>query len=95
MSKFKLPQRLDTSSAPDVEKKLTALLNMEKPKMLVCDFSQTVYVSSAGLRVMLVMAKTTKKVGTEFVLGNMQQSVYDIFKMSGFDSILDIRNSLE
>ena len=90
MTEYKLPSRLDAVSAPEVEEKLIRLITRDKPEQLVCDFSDTDYVSSAGLRVMLVVTKQMKKAGGGFLLRGMQEPVYDIFKMAGFHTVLNI-----
>lgn len=95
MVKYSVPERLDVSNSADVEKELLLLANSEKPDLLVCDFSSTTYISSAGLRVMLLMTKHMKKEGGEFVLIRLQEQVLDVFKLAGFDSIMDIRESIE
>ncbi len=94
METYLLPERLDVTTSPQAEKELLKILNMKKPDTLVCDFSQTVYISSAGLRIMILLAKSSKTTGTKFILTNMTETVYNIFKLSGFTSILDIRDSL-
>jgi len=95
MLKFKIPPRLDVVSSTETEKKLVSLLNSEKPNQLVCDFSEADYVSSAGLRIMLLFSKRMKNNGGECILCGMKKSVLDVFKLAGFDAILDIRDSVE
>ena len=95
MVKFSMPERLDVSNAQKIEKELVNLINGEKPDQLVCDFSQTNYISSAGLRVMLVMTKRMKSDGGQFILFKLQDQVLDVFKLAGFQAFMDIRNTLE
>lgn len=95
MMTFKIPSRLDVVTSTDTEKKLNNLLNSEKPNRLVCDFSETDYVSSAGLRIMLLFTKRMKNSGGECILCGMKKPVLDVFKLAGFDAILDIRDSIE
>lgn len=83
-------KRLDATSAPDVEEALIRLINLEKPSELVCDFSGTEYVSSAGLRVMLMVSKRMMAAGGVLRLSGMKQPVYDVFKLAGFTGILTI-----
>ena len=92
---FKMPPRLDVVTATETENTLTRLLNSEKPSRLVCDFSATDYVSSAGLRIMLLFTKRMKGCGGECILCGMKQPVNDVFKLAGFDAILDIRDSID
>jgi anti-anti-sigma factor len=95
MLKFKIPPRLDIVSAAETEQALTRQLDSEKPNRLVCDFSETDYVSSAGLRIMLLFTKRMKSCGGECILLGVKQPVLDVFKMAGFDAILDIRDSID
>ncbi len=90
-----MPERVDVSTAPDVEKALTQFVRAKKPDRLVCDFSETLYVSSAGLRVMLVVARLMKGIGGEFVLCGMQEPVRNIFKLAGLCGMMSIRDSVE
>lgn len=90
MTTFKLPARLDAVTAPATEEKLLRLIAREKPEQLCCDFSETDYVSSAGLRITLVVAKRMKAAGGECLLRGMSKAVYEIFKMAGFHAVLNI-----
>lgn len=90
MIDFKIPARLDAVSAPDVEKQILREIETEKADAVVCDFSETVYISSAGLRVMLVLSKEMAKVGGKLTLRGMNDDVYAIFKMAGFQTIINI-----
>ena len=56
-------------------------------KRIVLDMNEVDYVSSAGLRVLLVGAKSLKKTDGEIVLFGMNSAVNEVFKLSGFDSI--------
>lgn len=92
MLKFDLPTRLDATNAGDIEEQLTRLITKERPECLICDFSATEYISSAGLRVMLFIAKKLKQGGAAFELHSMQHAVADVFRLSGLQTILDIRD---
>jgi len=91
MLKFEIPQRLDATNAKQIEDQLVRLIHAEKPELLVCDFSATEYISSAGLRVMLVVAKKMKQAGAALELQGMMKTVADIFRMAGMHTILNIR----
>ena len=91
MSKFKIPERFNATTAPDVEKKLLAMIQREKPERMICDFSETVYMSSAGLRVMLVVSKKIKAINGEAIFCGVQPEVFSIFKMAGFTHVLNIQ----
>jgi len=89
-----LDSRFDTFTSKDVEVKLMELVDGGARK-LVCDFSNTEYISSAGLRVMLVIAKKLQQSGGKVALACLKPFVLDIFKMSGFTQIFDIHETKE
>jgi len=57
---------------------------------LVLDLDRLKYISSAGLRVILLAAKQQKQKNTKFALCNLRDEVRDVFEISGFAKILDI-----
>jgi anti-sigma B factor antagonist len=80
--------RVDSSSAKAFEAKVLAVVNSGAAKIVI-DFSELTYISSAGLRVVLVGAKMTR--GTrKFVLCAMKPNIREIFDVSGFAKILAI-----
>lgn len=81
--------KLDTVSSPKVQGTLTKALE-ESGKGVVVDLAEVAYVSSAGLRVMLIGGKTAKANGKAFRLAGLKPSVAEVFKMSGFDRLLEI-----
>ncbi len=82
-----LSGRLDTVSAPQLEASLKD--QYDGITRLVLDFKDINYVSSAGLRVLLIAAKQMSRRGS-LVLRNVAPIVMDVFKMTGFDKILTI-----
>ena len=79
--------RLDTGTAPQAEKELEA--DVAAAQQLVIDMSALQYVSSAGLRLILKLHKTMKEKGG-MVVKNVNESIMEIFDMTGFTSILAI-----
>jgi anti-anti-sigma factor len=86
--------RFDAYTANDVE---TALRDQiaKGTKNMVCDFSQTDYVASAGLRVLLSTAKSLQKLGGQLLIASMKPYVYEVFEVSGFTQILKVFTSQE
>ena len=83
--------RLDTNTTRDCEEKVMPV--WEKDTINVCiDCSQLDYVSSAGLRLFLVLQKTTTAKKGSMRLSGMHKDVYDTFCLTGFNSILKIEN---
>lgn len=82
-----LAGRLDTTTAPELEKELSA--SLDDVKNLVLDLSELEYISSAGLRVLLSAQKKMASKGTMKVKG-VGEVVMEIFEVTGFSDILTI-----
>lgn len=82
-----LEGRLDTTTAPDLEKELA---DIENSKKIIFDFENLEYISSAGLWLIL---KVKKQNDTTKVI-NCNPEVYDIFNMTGFAEIMDVSKAL-
>ena len=80
--------RLDTTTAPELEEALKE--SMDGITELVIDFTETEYISSAGLRVLLSAQKTMNKQGSMVVTG-VNDVIMEIFEVTGFVDILDIQ----
>ena len=79
--------RLDTTTAPQLEAELKqSYAGIEK---LVLDFAALEYLSSAGLRVLLQAQKTMNKQG-EMIIRNVNDTISEIFELTGFIDILTI-----
>lgn len=81
--------RLDSNTSGILENRIMSLLEHES-KDFVIDFSGMDYISSAGLRVLLMAAKKTKTKGGKVVLSALCENVREVFEMSGFISIFDV-----
>lgn len=79
--------RVDTTTAPDLESQVKPLL--DGVTSLVLDFEKLDYISSAGLRVVLGLQKTMNKQG-EMVIRNVNETVNEVFEVTGFADILTI-----
>lgn len=78
--------RLDTSTAPQLSEALGELENVTN---LVFDFEGLEYVSSAGLRVLLSAQKTMNTKG-KMTLKNVNDSIMEVFEITGFSDIFTI-----
>lgn len=81
--------RLDTLTAAEAERLLSALIDADEHR-IVLDLAELVYVSSAGLRTLLSTAKRLAKVQGALALCALQPAVHDLFIVSGLDGILKI-----
>ncbi len=78
---------IDSVTSPELEKELKSLLSEEVTEMNV-DFSHVVFISSAGIRVMLWAHKQLGGRG-KLVLKNVNADLHEIFEMTGLDGILN------
>ena len=88
-----LQGRLDGSTSASADKHLVDLEKQSEPKAVLLDLSQLDYMSSAGLRVLLMAAKRAKAGGAKLALAEPQDGVKQVLEISGFTSILDIHSS--
>ncbi len=86
--------RIDGLTANEFESAVTAEIGNDD-RGVVIGLSDLSYISSAGLRSILMIAKTLgqKKVG--FALYEVPDSILEIIKIAGFDRIIDVVNSRE
>lgn len=84
----KLEGRLDTSTSPVFEKSLQE--NLNSVREIVMDFAGIEYISSAGLRVLLSAQKHMNAAGGSMKLLNVNESVMEVFDITGFADILTI-----
>ena len=85
----------------DVEGKIDALTSEEfqnvvlkaftKSNTVIVNLEKVQYMSSAGLRALILGEKTAKSKGGQMIIINTQPQVLDVFRVAGFDSLLDIR----
>lgn len=84
----KLLGKLDTNTAPDLEKSLGD--NLAKLKAVDLDLTELVYISSAGLRVVLMVHKALTQAGGTFKILHPTDEVMEVLDMTGFSSFLNI-----
>ncbi len=82
-----LEGRLDTTTAPELEKELKD--SLDTADALTLDFGKLDYISSAGLRVLLSAHKAMVKKGGMKVM-HVNEIVNEVFDVTGFADILDI-----
>jgi anti-anti-sigma factor len=87
----KVSGRLDSSTAQAAEETFTQVLGRQSPH-LALDMSRLEYISSAGLRVLLVVAKKLQQAKGKMVLFGLVPNVREVFSISGFDKIFTIES---
>ena len=83
-----LSGRLDTTTAPQLQDLLIPAL--DEATEIVLDFADLAYVSSAGLRVLLMGQKTAKEKNASMTICNVSEEIAEVFDMTGFSDILTI-----
>jgi anti-anti-sigma factor len=88
---LRLNGRIDAGNAQQVEGDLFQYLKSDG--RLALDFSQVNFISSAGLRILLMMAKKTKLMKGSLALFALPPVVKEVFDISGFSKILTIKEN--
>jgi len=84
-----LSGRLDSNTSNLLEKNLLSLFEASGRSVLI-DFSALDYISSAGLRVIIMAAKKAKDEKGKLMLFNMRPNVRSVFEISGLLMILEV-----
>jgi anti-sigma B factor antagonist len=84
---IKVGNRIDTVTAPDFENEIND--EMGKFDSLIIDFSDLEYISSAGLRVLISSKKKLDSQNIPVTI-KVNDTIKEIFVMSGLDKVLDI-----
>ena len=79
---------LNNKTSPMLEEALSAAI--DEAKQIRVDFADTKYVSSAGLRVVLMGLKKAKKNEVSIKFANVSSSVLEVLDATGFSDIMDI-----
>lgn len=85
---LKISGRLDTTTAPELEKSIKDI--QAEADSIVLDFAELEYISSAGLRVLLSTHKEMSKKQGLFV-SNVSGEVMEIFEITGFADVLNFQ----
>lgn len=84
-----LSGRIDGTNARQVQTDLESALE-DDDRQLLLDFADLSYISSAGLRVVLLVARQLDQKGGQLAVCNLSESISEIFKISGFDKIINV-----
>ena len=87
-----LSGKLDATSAKTFEDKILGVINAGTQRLVV-DLSRLEYVSSSGLRVLLLAAKRLQTTDGKMVLCGLQDHIRQVFDLAGFSSILSVYGS--
>lgn len=88
--------RIDMATADQFRDRLIPLVTSagESKSAVVLDFSEVDYISSAGLRVLMLAAKQAKASGAGIAVASLQPLVKEIFQISRFDKVLPCHSAV-
>jgi anti-sigma B factor antagonist/stage II sporulation protein AA (anti-sigma F factor antagonist) len=89
---FQVVGRIDHATAKILESALLPQLTgcSGEDKKLLVDCSQLVYISSAGLRILMIAAKQCRKQNGKMVLAALQPVIQEVFQISRFDTLFEV-----
>lgn len=86
--------RMDAITAPEFETRCSKQIQKGLP-LVVADFSELEYISSAGLRGILQIAKKLKQHKGQLAFCGLSPMVLNVFSISGFNSMFSMYDSLD
>jgi anti-sigma B factor antagonist len=89
VSIVKVTGRVDSATAPDLETALQGMLDAER-NQIVLDLHETDYMSSAGLRVLVALHKTSKKNGGGLCLAQPSARVSEVLELAGLTPVFTV-----
>jgi anti-sigma B factor antagonist len=94
ISILKITGKLDSVNSPEFENELIDLINNGDNKIII-DFSKLIYISSAGLRVILLGAKKIKVIDGKIAITSLNKNIKEVFDITGFTDIFNIFQNIE
>ena len=85
-----LEGRLDTAAAPQTEKELNPLYDLNGQN-IVFDCSKLEYISSSGLRIFLAILKNAKPKGSHVYIRGLNDDLRQVFAMTGFTNLFEFK----
>lgn len=84
--------RVDGANAQEFQGALTDAIE-PSDRAVVLDLGEITYISSAGLRVILLTARALRRQDAELAVCSLSASIREVFEISGFDKIIPVRDS--
>ena len=84
--------RIDGSNAAEFEEAIRTVIE-ENDRAVIMDFEKLVYISSAGLRAILLTARSLGNRNAKFALCSLSDQIREVFTTSGFDKVIAIHSS--
>ena len=86
---IELKGRLDTTTSPQLDEKVKEI-EIDKD-LVIIDFKELEYISSAGLRVLLAIKKMLEAKGKALEIHNVNEVITEVFNVTGFINVLNIK----
>lgn len=86
---IELKGRLDTTTSPQLDQKVKEI-EIDKD-LVIIDFKELEYISSAGLRVLLAIKKMLEAKGKALEIHNVNEVITEVFNVTGFINVLNIK----
>lgn len=86
----KITGQLDTASSFEFSSEIYKVLEKSNINQIIFDFSDVTYISSMCLRIVLELQRKMKENKGFISVKNAKKSVMEVFKITGFDKIIDI-----
>lgn len=90
---IKVTGRMDAVTAPEFESRMLDWIN-DGDTQVIIDLAGLEYISSAGLRSILTIAKKLKSTAGKLILASLRNTVKEVFEISGFSTIIPVRDSV-
>ena len=84
--------RVDGANANAFQQQIRSSFT-DKDKVVLLDMEKLNYISSAGLRVILMLAKALEERKAKFMIYSLTDPIREVFEISGFDKIINVRES--
>ncbi len=81
--------RIDSATVSEFQHLLETAIT-DDDNMVIVDLENLSYINSAGLRAVLIVAKTLWKRDARLALYSLQSSIQEVFTIAGFDKIIQI-----
>lgn len=89
-----LAGRIDAAAAPEVNRTVRQAIH-DGGKQIVVELRDVTFLSSSGLRALLLLARELRRDGGDLVLCSLQPQVAEVFHLTGFDQIFQLHHTRE
>ena len=84
--------RVDGTNASEFQQALEAAIS-DADRIVILDCDQLSYISSAGLRVILLTARALQRQNSKFAVCSLSEQIREVFEISGFDKIIPVHET--